>query len=128
VAGPGCPIGAPRADSPGVLRVGDACERHHTQGLAGDCAWLEAPAPTAITVTLGASTTVTQTVPATRAAAVVGQCASAFGSANSTATINAKSITVSSPGPNGCRSGFGGRFNGNGPGGTGTGSTGGTNA
>ncbi len=84
------------------------------------------PAPTAITVTLGASSTVTQTVPATSAAAVVGQCASAIGTANSTGTITAKSITVSSPGPNGCQSGFGGRFNGNG--GTGTGSTGGTNA
>jgi hypothetical protein len=87
-----------------------------------------APAPTAITVTLGASTTVTQTVPATSAAAVVGQCASAIGTANSTGTISARSITVSSPGPNGCQSGFGGRFNGNGNGGTGTGSTGGTNA
>ena len=84
------------------------------------------PAPTAITVTLGASSTVTQTVPATSAAAVVGQCASAIGTANSTGSITARSITVSSPGPNGCRSGFGGRFNG--AGGTGTGSTGGTNA
>jgi hypothetical protein len=99
----------------GVLRNGQSAPDNATP-----------PAPTAITVTLGASTTVTQTVPATSAAAVVGQCASAIGTANSTGTITARSITVSSPGPNGCQSGFGGRFNGNG--GTGTGSRGGTNA
>ena len=77
-----------------------------------------APAsPSTITITLGSSATVTQTVPATSAAAVVGQCARAIGPANSTGTITAKSITISKPGPNGCNTGFGGR-------GTGANSTG----
>jgi hypothetical protein len=62
-----------------------------------------------ITITLGSSATVTQTVPATSAAAVVGQCARAIGPANSTGSITAKSITISKPGPNGCNTGFGGR-------------------
>ena len=86
--------------------------------------------PTTITVTVPASATVTQTVPATSAAAVVGQCARAIGPANSVGAISAKSITISRPGANGCRTGFGGRFNGNGNGanGTGTGNAAGSNA
>jgi hypothetical protein len=72
------------------------------------------PAPSTITVTLGAAATVTQTVAATSAAAVLGQCASAIGPADSVGAITAKSITITTPGPNGCRTGFGGgRFNGN---------------
>jgi hypothetical protein len=75
--------------------------------------------PITITVTLPASAAVTQTVPATSAAAVVGQCARAIGPADSTGTITAKSITISTPGPSGCRTGFGGRGNFNGANGTG---------
>jgi hypothetical protein len=81
------------------------------------------PSPTTITVTLGTSATITETVPATSAAAVVGQCARAIGPADSTGTITARTITISTPGPNGCRIGFGsrGNFNGtNGTGGTGS--------
>ena len=79
-----------------------------------------APAsPTTITVTLGTSATVTQTVSATSAAAVVGQCATAIGPANNVGAITAQSITISTPGPTGCRAGFGGRGNFNGANGTG---------
>jgi hypothetical protein len=97
----------------GVLRNGSSA--------AGSAA----PAsPSTITITLTGSATVTQTVPATSAAAVVGQCARAIGPANSTGTITARSITISKPGPNGCNTGFGGRggFNG------GTGASAGSNA
>jgi len=87
-----------------------------------------APAsPSTITITLGSSATVTQTVPATSAAAVVGQCARAIGPANSTGTITAKSITISKPGPNGCNTGFGG-FGGRGTGANSTGNAAGPNA
>jgi hypothetical protein len=52
---------------------------------------------------------------------VVGQCARAIGPADSTGTITARTITISTPGPNGCRIGFGGRGTGaNGTGGTGS--------
>lgn len=89
------------------------------------------PTPTAtntlITVTLGSSTTVTSTQPATSAAAVVGKCAAAIGKADSTGTVAATSITISSPGPNGCQTGFGrpggfgrGRFGGGNTGGSGS--------
>jgi hypothetical protein len=84
--------------------------------------------PITITVTLPASATVTQTVPATSAAAVVGQCARVIGPANSVGAITAKSITISKPGANACRTGFGGRFNGSGSDGTGTGNAAGSNA
>jgi phosphoribosylformylglycinamidine (FGAM) synthase-like enzyme len=87
------------------------------------------PTPTAtntlITVTLGSSTTVTSIQPATSAAAVVGKCAAAIGKADSTGTVAATSIAISSPGPNGCQAGFGGpggfgrvRFGGGNPGGS----------
>ena len=69
----------------------------------------------------------TQTVPATSAAAVVGQCARAIGPANSTGTITAKSITISKPGPGGCNTGFGG-FGGRGTGASSTGNAAGPNA
>ena len=102
----------------GVLRSG--------LGAAGSTT---APAPTTITVTMPASATITQTVATTSAAAVVGKCATAIGTTNSVGAINARSITISTPGPNGCTTaGFGGRFNRNGSNGTGTGSTGGSNA
>jgi hypothetical protein len=86
------------------------------------------PSPTTITVTLPASATITATVAATSAAAVVGKCAIAIGTANSVGAINAKSITISTPGPGGCRAGFGGRSAGNGGSGSGTGSASGSNA
>ena len=89
--------------------------------------------PATITVSLPASATVTQTVPATSAAAVVGRCARAIGPADSVGAITAKSITISRPGANGCRTGFGGRSNGGGSNGggsngTGTGNAAGSNA
>jgi len=84
------------------------------------------PSTITITITLGSSATVTQTVPATSAAAVVGQCARAIGPANSTGTITAKSITISKPGPNGCNAGFG--FRGNRTGASPTGNAAGPNA
>jgi hypothetical protein len=80
--------------------------------------------PATITVTLPTSATVTQTVSATSAAAVVGQCATAIGPANDVGAITAKSITISTPGPTGCRAGFGG-FGGRGSG-NGTNSTAGS--
>ena len=76
--------------------------------------------PSTITVTMSASAAVTQTVPATSAAAVVGQCARAIGPANSVGAITAQSITISAPGASGCRAGLGGRGNFNGANGTGT--------
>ena len=93
----------------------------------GPSATGSAASASTITITLGSSATVTQTVPATSAAAVVGQCARAIGPANSTGTITAKSITISKPGPNGCNTGFGG-FGGRGTGANSTGNAAGPNA
>jgi hypothetical protein len=59
---------------------------------------------------------VTKTVAATSAAAAVGKCAAAFGKADSSGTVAATSIAISTPGPNGCLRGFGG-FGGRGAGG-----------
>jgi hypothetical protein len=57
---------------------------------------------------------------------VVGRCAIAIGTANSVGVVNAKSITISTPGPNGCNAGgFGGRSAGSG---SGTGNASGPNA
>jgi hypothetical protein len=55
---------------------------------------------------------------------VVGQCATAIGSANNVGAITAKSITISKPGPNGCNAGFGGRGGGAGTGANSNGGTG----
>ncbi len=73
--------------------------------------------PSTITVMLASTTTVTETVPATKAAAVVGECATAIGKADDRGDIAATSITITKPDANGCRAGFGGF----GRGGTGTG-------
>ncbi|AHI01692.1 DUF5666 domain-containing protein [Kutzneria albida] len=67
-------------------------------------------------VTVDSATTFTKTVSANSSAVVVGVCVAAFGTADDTGAITAKSITVSKPGPNGCNTGFGqgGRRGGNG--------------
>src|SRR6185436_20165264 len=81
----------------------------HGRSAAGS---ITTPAAATVVFTLGPSATVTRTVAATSAAAVVGQCARATGSATSTGTVKARSVTVSAPGANGCRMGFGGNGNG----------------
>jgi hypothetical protein len=68
-----------------------------------------------VVVTLTSTTTYTTSQSASPSALVVGQCARAVGGASSSGAITARSITVSSPGANGCTGGFGG-FRG-GPGG-----------
>lgn len=77
-----------------------------------------------VTVTLTGSTSYSEVQSATTSALVVGQCARAFGSSDSTGAIAAQSITVSSPSSNGCSSGNG--FPG-GPGGAGGAASGGAN-
>ena len=65
------------------------------------------------TVTVAATTTLTETVRATSSALKVGQCVTAIGSTNSAGAVAATRIAISNPGPNGCtqrfgRGGFGG--------------------
>jgi hypothetical protein len=60
-------------------------------------------------VTLTASTSYTQTVMVNSTALKVGECVTAIGSAGSTGAVSATRITLSTPGPNGCTTGFGRR-------------------
>ena len=82
-------------------------------------------ATTSKTVTATAKTTFTQVTAATSAALVVNQCITARGSADSTGAITATTISLSTPGANGCSTGFGGGrpggFGGGGYGGGGNG-------
>jgi hypothetical protein len=61
------------------------------------------------TVTLAASTTYTETATVTSTALKVGECVSATGKADSTGTVAATRIALSTAGPNGCTTGFGRR-------------------
>ena len=79
-------------------------------------------AASSVAVTLTSTTTFTTTGTASSTDLAVGKCARANGSADTTGAITAQSITISTPGPNGCTSGFGG-FRGGG-GGTGAGGAG----
>ena len=74
-------------------------------------------AASSVTVTLTASTTFTTTDPASSTDLAVGKCARANGSADTTGAISARSITISTAGPNGCTAGFGGARSGLGGGG-----------
>jgi len=75
---------------------------------------------------MSAATTVTETVAASSSAAAVGKCATAIGTADDRGDIAATSISISDPGPTGCRAGFGGFGGGFGRGGgTGSGTSGG---
>jgi len=69
-----------------------------------------------VVVTLTSATTFTQRATASAADLAVGKCASAFGTADSTGAVTARSITISTPGASGCTAGFG-RFGGPGGGG-----------
>ncbi len=57
--------------------------------------------------TFGPQTTFTETLPATIGAIASGDCVTAFGPANTSGIVTAKTITVSTPGPSGCSSGLG---------------------
>lgn len=59
-----------------------------------------APADTMVTV--DSNTMFTKSVPADSHALAVGKCAMAVGPTNNTGAVSARSITISSPGPNGC--------------------------
>jgi hypothetical protein len=76
---------------------------------------------TSVVVTLTSSTTFTLRTSATPSDLAVGKCAQAVGTADSTGAVTAQTITISTPGANGCTSGFGG-FRGR-PGGTAGGSS-----
>lgn len=71
-----------------------------------------------VVVTLASATTFTQRTSASATDLAVGKCAMAIGSASSTGAVTARSITISSPGANGCTQGFAGfgRANGGAPG------------
>jgi len=82
-------------------------------------------ATSSVVVTLTSATTFTQRTTASSSDLAVGKCANAFGPADSTGAVTASSITISTPGPNGCTSGFGFRGAGAGaPGAAAGGSTG----
>jgi hypothetical protein len=72
-----------------------------------------------VVVTLTSTTVFTERQSAAATDLAVGKCATAVGTADSTGAVTARSITISTPGANGCTTGFG-RFGG-GPGGAGGG-------
>ncbi|HEX3981529.1 MAG TPA: DUF5666 domain-containing protein [Acidimicrobiales bacterium] len=61
-----------------------------------------------VVVTLTPSTTYTQHTTAAASDLAVGKCATAVGTADTTGAVTARSITISTPGANGCSTGFGG--------------------
>jgi hypothetical protein len=72
---------------------------------------------TSVVVTLTSSTTYTQRTAAAPSDLAVGKCAQAVGTADTTGAVTARSITVSTPGANGCSGRFGaGGFGGGAPG------------
>ncbi len=77
-------------------------------------------ASTSVVVTLTTSTTFAQRTTASPSDLAVGKCAQAVGSADSTGAVTARSITVSTPGANGCSGRLGG-FGRSGGGGSGGG-------
>ncbi len=81
-------------------------------------------ASTSVVVTLTAATTFTQRTAASPSDLAVGKCTQATGTADATGAITARSITVSTPGANGCAARLGGpgRFGGSGGPGSSTGS------
>ena len=80
---------------------------------------------TAKTVDVSGTTTYTQTLAAAAIDLAVGKCVQAIGPADTTGAVTATSISITSPGPNGCTGGFRGGAGGFGGGaGAGTGTTG----
>jgi len=65
-------------------------------------------ATSSVVVTLTATTAFTTTGTASPTDLVVGKCARAVGPADGTGAVTATSLTISTPGANGCTSGFGG--------------------
>lgn len=65
------------------------------------------PTPNSIDVTTSSTTTYSQASSTDSSSLAVGRCVTARGSANQTGAISATSISIRSPGANGCTSGFG---------------------
>jgi hypothetical protein len=103
----GRPSGQPNPNGPrgafgSVTAVnGNTFTVHNTVPANGN-----APADT--TVTIDPSTMFTKSVSADSHALVVGKCAAALGPMDSTGAVSARSMTISTPGPNGCAA-FGAR-------------------
>ena len=70
-----------------------------------------------VVVTLTSSTTFTERSAASASDLAVGKCANAIGTASSTGAVTARSIVISTPGANGCTTGFEGFRGGAGTGG-----------
>jgi len=114
-AGSARPSGAPTGNTPGstraqfgtfatgkVVSVSGATIVIHTTNRTTQ-------ATTTDTITATSATIVTATTAATAAALKVGECVSATGPANTTGTVAATRISLSTPGPNGCTTRFGRR-------------------
>ncbi len=82
-------------------------------------------AVSSVAVTLTPSTTFTERATAASSNLAVGKCANAIGTADSTGAVTARSIVISTPGANGCTTGFEGFRGGGGGFGAGAGSAGG---
>jgi hypothetical protein len=65
-------------------------------------------AVTAKTVDVSGTTTYTQTLAAAATDLAVGKCVQAIGPADDTGAVTASSISITTPGPNGCTGGLGG--------------------
>lgn len=59
-------------------------------------------------IAITTTTTITKTVPTDKTGLAVGECVSALGPSDDTGTVEASSISIRQPGPNGCQGGFGG--------------------
>jgi hypothetical protein len=81
-------------------------------------------ATSSVVATLTSSTTFTERTTGSSTDLTVGKCANAIGTAGTTGAVTARSIVISTPGANGCTTGFA-RFGGGGAGATGSGGAGG---
>ncbi len=79
-----------------------------TRRASGASSASASAAPTLVTVTTSPTTTYEQTSASTKAALVVGQCATAIGAMDDTGAVTARSISVRPPTNGTCSNGFGG--------------------
>ncbi|MHB1721072.1 MAG: hypothetical protein ACYCTL_13010 [Acidimicrobiales bacterium] len=97
------------AGSTSATGSGEPAAFHGTSGtvasVSGDTLEVQNPSIGQVTVTMSATTAMTQTIAATSSSLVIGECVAATGTKSASGVVDATSVTLSQPGPGGCARG-----------------------
>jgi hypothetical protein len=117
-AGNGGPGASPRPSGFPSANPNAAFVRGQVASASGSTITVQPATGASVTVNVPSTARITRIVSSSTARLAVGECVTASGTRTSSGSVQARSIVISAPGPNGCATGFagGGRRGGASPG------------